>query len=102
MDDVSHYRYNVIVSAISLIVVICLVNGVFFYWCWYYPRETKRQIHNTYYQGSTNDNTYESSDLSPGIFADEDEMDESEGTEEEPVELTETEPEPEPESVPFA
>eukprot|EP00486_Rosalina_sp_Unknown_P002966 CAMPEP_0201567406 /NCGR_PEP_ID=MMETSP0190_2-20130828/7914_1 /ASSEMBLY_ACC=CAM_ASM_000263 /TAXON_ID=37353 /ORGANISM="Rosalina sp." /LENGTH=574 /DNA_ID=CAMNT_0047987393 /DNA_START=39 /DNA_END=1766 /DNA_ORIENTATION=+ len=105
-----HYTYDVMVSAISMMVVILLVNGVFFYWCWYYPREQKKH-NDIYYMGSAND-TMESSDISPGIFADEDELDESEDTENEPgeeqedeylddKEFTETEPEPEPET-PFA
>ena len=100
-NDEDNYRYNVVVSAIGLVVVILLVNGLFFYWCWYWPREQKRRI-DVYYTGSAHNDQLTSSD---GIFAD-DETDENEQddneTGEDDTEFTETDTEPEPEPAPVS
>jgi len=47
-DNVHAWNYDAFVSAVCLVVVIVLVNVVFFYWCWYYPRThmNHRSIHS--------------------------------------------------------
>ena len=40
--DINDYRKDVMLSAICLMIVILLVNCVFFYWCWYYPKKALR------------------------------------------------------------